>query len=131
MEEAEEGVVEPLMVESEDEEDELELCRREAFGGEVRPLLLLLLLLLLEESVPLEKGVEEPGVLEGGEGDGSSSMIIISGSDSGSESAVRSITSSWMLSLAAFSASRLARAPDAQAFSSRALRSAAYGEITR
>ena len=48
------------------------------------------------------------------------------GSASRSESPVRSITSFTILSWAAFSASRIASSPDAHAFSSRALLSAAY-----
>ena len=84
-------------------------------------------------------GVEGVGVDKGE----SSSMTMISGSDDeagrsagseapeeDSESLVRSITSSCTLSLAAFSASWRARAPEAQAFSSRALRSAAcHGKL--
>ena len=85
----------------------------------------------------MDIGVEGVGVDRGE----SSSMTMISGSEAAaecserseapeedSESLVRSITSSCTLSLAAFSASWRARAPEAQAFSSRALRSAACGE---
>ncbi len=82
------------------------------------------------DRAPLDVGVEAIGVDKGD----SSSRTIMSGSecseapDEESESLVRSITSSRTLSLAAFSTSCRARAPEAQALSSRALRSAACNE---
>ncbi len=77
-----------------------------------------------ELEVPSSDADEVDGDADSGEGEeGSSSIIKISGSES--ESPVRSITSLRMLSFAAFSDSRCATAPDAQANSSCTLRSAA------
>lgn len=118
----EEDAVERLDMEEEEEDVDMDVC----------PLLLLNLGVLSElppgigERAPLEVGVKDMG-----EGE-SSSMTVISGSslysspDADSESLrVRSITSSWTLSLAAFSTSFWAAVPEAQAFSSCARRSAA------
>ena len=65
---------------------------------------------------------DEMAILEGPGTDGGRSTTITSGSES---SSVRSMTLSSILSFAALAASRSAKAPEPQAFSSRALRSAA------